>query len=273
VGEGVGLFDGRVVGEGDAQEELVLFNAGGRDVATIFFYTLAWIVVHAIIQEYILDKFNKKLHLSKTKHSKLNDAGSVLPFYLLSVGFGIDLVNKNSTFPNLSKLWEEYPQSEMNFMVKFYFILQIAFWLHNFPELFFMKTRKEEYSNKISTYCLYLAFIVPAYIMSGSQVALLLLTIHYIPEAVLTFTRLLHYSGANDLAKHGFLLWAVLFILARLATISLTLLILGFGLTKLEVSSINLSTGNYNTQFMRIVWVAAIVLNQAWMCWNFIVFR
>merc|ERR1719454_2404724 len=124
-----------------------------------------------------------------------------------------------------------------------------------------MKTRKEEYSNKISTYCLYLAFIVPAYIMSGSQVALLLLTIHYIPEAVLTFTRLLHYSGANDLAKHGFLLWAVLFILARLATISLTLLILGFGLTKLEVSSINLSTGNYNTQFMRIVWVAAIVLN------------
>ena len=50
-------------------------------------------------------------------------------------------------------------------MMKYFFILQIAFWLHCYPELFFMKTRKEELSSKITIYTLYLAFISAAYVM------------------------------------------------------------------------------------------------------------
>ena len=50
-------------------------------------------------------------------------------------------------------------------MNKFYFILQIAFWVHCFPELYFMKVRREDARDKIPIYCLYLAFISGAYIM------------------------------------------------------------------------------------------------------------
>ncbi|KAH8026434.1 hypothetical protein HPB51_020418 [Rhipicephalus microplus] len=44
--------------------------------------------------------------------------------------------------PSINKLWEGYPHNEMSFMFKFYFIIQLAYWLHCYPELYFQKTKK-----------------------------------------------------------------------------------------------------------------------------------
>ena len=45
--------------------EPVMYTTGVKDVAAIFFYLLIAIVMHQIVQEYLLDKVNRKLHLSK----------------------------------------------------------------------------------------------------------------------------------------------------------------------------------------------------------------
>lgn len=158
-------------------------------------------------------------------------------------------------------------------MVKFYFILQIAYWIHCFPELYFMKTKREEINDKVTMYFLYLLFISAAYVMSGSHITLILLVIHYIPEAIFSLTRLIHCAGKTDLSSHGFLAWAVTFLLARIATISLTILIVWFGLGKTQIERVDFVSGNFNTQTIRIAWLAAVVLVQAWMAWNFIMFQ
>lgn len=61
----------------------VLYTYGAKDVALTFFYFLICIVMHAVIQEYLLDKLNRKLHLSKIKFSKFNESGQLLIFYLI----------------------------------------------------------------------------------------------------------------------------------------------------------------------------------------------
>jgi len=250
-----------------------MYSTGVKDICTIFFYTCCWIVVQAIIQEYILDKVSRRFHMSKTKNSKFNDSGNMLPFFAVSIGVGIDLVTKHETFPHFSKLWTNYPQTDMEFSVKFYFLLQIAYWIHCFPELYFMKIKKEDCPPKMTIYALYLAFLIPAYIMSGSQIALLLLTIHYVPEAIFHAARLIHCSGQQDLARHGFLFWAVSFLLARLATVSSAILIIGFGMAENDLQYVDYPSGNYNTRLLRWTWILSIVLIQAWMSWNFIVFQ
>ena len=40
---------------------------------------------------------------------------------------------------SIRQLWEGYPHSQMTFMFKFFFIVQLAYWLHIFPELYFQK--------------------------------------------------------------------------------------------------------------------------------------
>lgn len=262
-----------VTKEVEGEQTLVNYTTGLRDLCTIFFYSLCWIVVHAVIQEYILDRFNKRFHMSKTKYGKFNDSGNMLPFYVASVAVAVDQIMKLELLPKVSKLWESYPQTEMSFMVKFYFILQIAYWIHCFPELYFMKTRREEIKEKVIMYSLYLLFISSAYVMSGTHIAMILLAIHYVPEAIFALTRLIHCAGKTNLSSHGYLAWAVTFLLARIATISLTILIVWFGLGKSQIERIDSISGNYNTQTIRIAWLAAVVLVQAWMAWNFIMFQ
>merc|ERR1712176_1648731 len=135
------------------------------------------------------------------------------------------------------------------------------------------KTKREEISDKVTVYTLYLIFITSAYVMSGSHIAMVLLAIHYIPEALFNLTRLIHCAGKTDLSQHGFLIWAVTFLLARIATISLTILIVWFGLGKSQIEKIDFVSGNFNTQTIRVAWLAAVVLVQAWMAWNFIMFQ
>ena len=122
----------------------VYYTSGLKDIPAIFFYLLIAIVMHQIIQEYLLDKVNRKLHLSKVKHAKFNESGQLLAFYLISVIWAGDILFRENLF-HVRSLWDGYPHVLMTFMFKFFFIVQISYWLHIFPELYFQKVRLKPY--------------------------------------------------------------------------------------------------------------------------------
>lgn len=251
----------------------VLYNNGCKDLCGIFFQFLCWIVIQAVIQEYVLDKINRRLHMSKTKTSKFNDSGNMLPAFIASVALGIELIMKENLVPKIQEMWTGYPHTEMSFLLKIFFLLQIAYWLHMFPELYFMKARKEDIAEKLTHYTLYLVFISAAYIMNFTRIALVLLVIHYIPQVVFHASRILHCAGKAEIAQHGFLLWSILFVPARLITIALSILTFWFGLGKADQSAFNIKSGNFNNQTFRLACLFGVILVQAWMSWNFIMFQ
>merc|ERR1712223_1038017 len=229
-------------------QDLTFYTAGIRDIPALFFYLLISVVMHAIIQEYLLDKVNKKLHLSKVKYNKFNESGQLLAFYLVSLFWGGDLLLRENLL-SVSSIWEGYPHNNMTFLFKFYFIIQISYWLHIFPELYFQKTKKEEMPEKIQYAVLYLVFIGAAYAFRFTRLALVLLVIHYLSEAV--------------------------FVLARFSSVILSVLTFWFGLAKLptEQQSLDVSGGNFNTGLIRLNSLIAVCFLQAWLMWNFIVFQ
>ncbi|KAK8379175.1 hypothetical protein O3P69_019191 [Scylla paramamosain] len=143
------------------------YTYGSKDTAAIFFYCLISIVMHAIIQEYILDKVNRKLHLSKTKHSKFNESGQLLIFTAVSAAWGLNILVKDNIIHDISSLWGGYPEghAQMSFMLKFFFLIQMSYWLHCYPELYFQKTKREEMPGKIQHASLYLIFCAAAYVL------------------------------------------------------------------------------------------------------------
>ncbi|TNN40900.1 Translocating chain-associated membrane protein 1-like 1 [Liparis tanakae] len=90
-----------------------LYQYGPKDVATVFFYLLIAVILHALIQEYILDKMNRRLHLSKTKHSKFNESGQLAAFYLFSFMWGCSILTAEDFATNPTFLWEGYPHTHM----------------------------------------------------------------------------------------------------------------------------------------------------------------
>ncbi|CAH3171150.1 unnamed protein product [Porites lobata] len=255
-------------------EELpTTYTNGPKDFCTIFFYSLAWIVVHAIIQEYVWDKVSRKLRLSKTKNTKFNDSGILLPFYFFFAAWGADIILKEGFIPHISKLWEGYPHNEMSFTLKFYFILQISFWVHCFPELYFMRAKREEIFPKIQLYIEYLLFIWAAYMLNFTHITICCLVVHYFVECINHAMRMLRISGKEDVAKTFFWVWTFLFAIARFAIIALTFMTFWYGLPRLDNAGLNVNLGNFNSPPIRLTAMAGVILMQAWLAWNFICYQ
>uniref|UniRef100_T1IL87 TLC domain-containing protein n=1 Tax=Strigamia maritima TaxID=126957 RepID=T1IL87_STRMM len=253
--------------------DVITYTAGIKDICVTFFYFLICIVMHAIVQEYILDKLNRKMHLSKMKHSKFNESGHLLIFYLVSVLWGGDIIFRENFILNFSKLWDDYPHCEMQFMFKFFFIIQLSYWLHCFPELYFQKVKKEEMSARIQYAALHFVFFAAAYALNFTRVALCLAVIHYLVETIFHISRLLYFAEKTEIANTGFMVWNSLFVLVRLGSITITVLTFWYGLSLSSQPITNVAEGNFNTQIIRINGLLAVCLLQAWMMWNFITFH
>jgi len=255
-------------------QDLTFYTAGLKDIPAVFFYLLISVVMHAIIQEYLLDKVNKKLHMSKVKFGKFNESGQLLAFYLVSLVWGGDLLIRENIL-NVASLWEGYPHNNMTFLFKFFFIIQISYWLHIFPELYFQKVKKEEMPAKIQYAILYLTFIVASYVFRFTRLSLVLLVIHYLAEVVFHLCRLLSYAEKTSISSKLFKLGDLLFVLARLSSVILAVLTFWFGLSKVPADQqvIDVAAGNFNTGLLRLNCLVGVCLLQAWLMWNWIMFQ
>jgi len=255
-------------------QDVIHYTAGAKDLPAIFFYLLIAIVMHQIIQEYLLDRVNRKFHMSKVKHAKFNESGQLLSFYIVSLLWAGDIIMRENLF-SIRQLWEGYPHSQMTFMFKFFFIVQLAYWLHIFPELYFQKVKQEDMPPRIQYATLYLLFIGGAYFFSYTRVALCLLVLQYFTETVFHTSRLLSYAEKTDIARPLYRLHDVLFVLSRLGSITLAVLTFWHGLAKaLEAEQvIDWQNGTFNTPMFRITALVSICVLQAFLMMNFITFQ
>jgi len=254
-------------------QDVIHYTAGARDMPAIFFYLLIAIVMHQIIQEYLLDRVNRKLHLSKIKHAKFNESGQLLSFYIVSLIWAGQILS--TTNFSIKQIWEDYPHTNMTFMFKFFYIVQIAYWLHVYPELYFQKVKREDMAPKIQYATLYLIFIGAAYLFSYTKIALFLMVLHYAVEAIFHAGRLLSYADKTEIARPLYRIHDALFILARLGSITLAVLTFSHGLAKLPEADqvVNWQTGTFNTSIFRIMGLVAICGLQAFLMLNFITFQ
>ncbi|ROT68423.1 Translocating chain-associated membrane protein 1-like 1 [Penaeus vannamei] len=259
----------------ETTETPMTYTYGNKDLAAVFFYSLISIVMHAIIQPPLLDKVNRRLHLSKTKHSKFNESGQLLIFTAVSAAWGINILVKDNLVSDITSLWADYPvgHAQMSFMLKFFFIIQMSYWIHCYPELYFQKTKREDMPDRIQHATLYLVFCAAAYVLNFTHVGLVLLTLRFIEEAVLHACRLLYFAEKTNIANTGFRVWNVLFVVCRLASIIVAILTFHYGLAINEDQTLDISSGNFNTPPIRLNALVAVCLIQAWMMWNFIHFH
>ena len=137
------------------------------------------------------------------KQSKFNESGQLLIFYAAAVMWGADVILREGLFFNISAVWRDYPNVAMTFMFKFFFIVQIAYWLHSYPELYFQKVKREDMPARVTYATIYLVTVAAAYVMNFTRLALCLLVLHYVSETVFHVARLIHFTDKPKIAAKG----------------------------------------------------------------------
>jgi translocating chain-associated membrane protein 1 len=250
-----------------------LYSYGYKDICLVLFYTLAAVIFHAVIQEYVLDKLMKKVRLSKTKANKFNESGQLVAFYALSVAWAINIFKEEGYFQSVNFFWTGYPHVSLTFLTKFFFIIQMSYWIHVFPELYFQKVKKEDIPSKITFAIANFVICAAIYVLNLTRIGLVLIFIDNATNLLFHVSRLLHFAGKNTVSTISFNIYNVFFVIARLAASILSIFVFWFGLKSSNVNSINFEEGNFNTGLVRIVVLSSILVFQAWMMWNFILFQ
>lgn len=152
--------------------------------------------------------------------------------------------------------------------MKFFYLGQLAYWLHSLPELYFQKVRKEEVPRQLQYICLYLLHITGAYLLNLSRLGLILLLLQYSTEALFHMARLFHFADENN--ERLFNAWAAVFGVTRLFILTLAVLTIGFGLARVENQVFDPEKGNFNTLPCRLGMLLLVCVAQAWLMWRFI---
>jgi len=245
--------------------EIPMYTTGLKDWAAIFFYSLICIVIHAIIQEYVLDKITKRLHLSKSKLAIFNTSGQLAIFYLISTIWGYDIILREKYLPTVSAIWTDYP-APMTFMFKLFLIIQIAYALHEIPELYFQRTKREEYLSKIAQCLATLVVISVPYFLNFNRLLLCLIVQHYSSELIVHIAQLIQTVDKDDkFSRVSRGISNSVMVATRLASIIITVLTLWFGLAQGEQKELDFTTGYYNTPAIRLGLLGAILILQVYL--------
>lgn len=155
-----------------------------------------------------------------------------------------------------------------SFQVKFFYLCQLAYWLHSLPELYFQKVRKEEIPRQLQYISLYLLHIAGAYLLNLSRLGLILLLLQYSTEFLFHMARLFYFADENN--ERLFNAWAAVFGVTRLFILTLAVLAIGFGLARVENQVFDPEKGNFNTLPCRLGMLLLVCVAQAWLMWRFI---
>ncbi|XP_060819189.1 translocating chain-associated membrane protein 1 [Bombus pascuorum] len=245
------------------------YTTGWKDACAVFFSILIITVMHAVFQDYVFDKISKRLHLSKVKLAKFNESSQLVLFYILSLIWGIDIIIREDLLLNITLLWKEYPMP-MSFSSKLFFICQLAYWLHCYPELYFQRVKKEDLSSRVVQPTIAFFSTVAAYIFNFQQVGILLLVSHYIGDVMLHGARLVHFVGKKEeVTKMAFLVANSIYVFVRIVTLTIATLVFLYGLGQVE-SVFNFATGNFNIPVIRFTALTYIILFQTYLSYVFI---
>nr|VZI20869.1 unnamed protein product [Spirometra erinaceieuropaei] len=150
------------------------------------------------------------------------------------------------------------------------YMLDISYWLHNYPELYFQKAKKSEIPNRVFYSTLYLIGVTAAYFMNFTKLGIVLLIIHYTTDAFYHFARMMKFYGWPLGAKLGFSIFNGLYVPSRVICTVLAFLTFYYGLPQYSVPTMSVSDGNFNTWLIRLNCMLFVLLTQAHMVWTFV---
>ncbi|KAI1706289.1 TLC domain-containing protein [Ditylenchus destructor] len=256
-------------------EPQLLYRSGLRDLPALFFYALVWIAVHCAIQEYFIDKMSRRLHLSKTRQTKSNESGQLFVFSTYSLIHAGYILHEMGLHKDFTLLWNGYPEAHRHITLstKLFFIFQISYWIHQFPEFYFQKLKRDEIRSRTVYSILFFGFTALAYFANFNRLALALLFLEYVSQSVFHLSRLLYFTGKVKKASTAFKAWNGIFVIIRFAIVLVSVLTLWYGLRSHETPFIDVPNGNWNTQVVRLNTLVVIVLVQLYMLFNFCMFH
>lgn len=103
--------------------------------------------------------------MSRVRLARFCESSHLAPISAISFAAAVYNLYELGLHKDFSLLWQGYPDTHryLTLYSKLFFIGQVSFWIHQFPEFYLQKLKKEEMKDRTVYSVLFLVFISLAY--------------------------------------------------------------------------------------------------------------
>jgi len=186
---------------------------GWNDATFVFFMINVVTLIRFLYRKLFLDPLAKYLHFSRSLTLKFVDAGWFSLYYLVATAWGIYIFRDDEWWFNTRFLWDGYPHA-MDYQMKQYYLVSLAFWLQCLLSFFFEAPRKDD-GAYFFHHLLTISLIVSSYYFGYFRVGAAILIEQNLADVLYYHCKMFHYAKLDRVADVGWITFAITFFITR----------------------------------------------------------
>ncbi|EWG36211.1 hypothetical protein FVEG_00328 [Fusarium verticillioides 7600] len=192
-----------------------LYSVGDGDVCFVLFEVLTLAGLREGCMKYLLAPFARVMGVSKErKVVRFSEQGWILMYYSVFWPLGMLIWAKSPHFSDMDQLWIHWPQRDIDGLIKFYILTQLAYWIQQVISVNIEARRKDYWLNVVHHF-ITITLILLCYVYHHTRVGSLILVMMDAIEILFPFAKCLRYLGFTTLCDLVFFLFFVTWIVSR----------------------------------------------------------
>ncbi|OJJ47808.1 hypothetical protein ASPZODRAFT_15257 [Penicilliopsis zonata CBS 506.65] len=182
-------------------------------------YVAFWVVVFVGIRILLMDYLLKPLALLGGIHKKkaiirFQEQAFILIYPIIFWSLGMYIMYNSKYWLNLRELWTNFPNRSMSSTLKWYYLVQLAYWIQQIIVVNIEEKRKD-YAQMFTHHIITSALVIMSYAYYQTKVGNVILCIMDIIDILLPAAKLLRYLGYQTACDIAFGVFMVTWFFSR----------------------------------------------------------
>ncbi|KAI1410309.1 longevity assurance proteins LAG1/LAC1 [Hypoxylon sp. FL1857] len=191
------------------------YASGHDDVYFIAFCIVLFTGIRAGLMQYVLAPLARHWGVSSKKDvTRFSEQGWMLMYNAVFWSLGMYIYSKSPYFLSMEGLWTDWPQRELDGLVKGYILAQWSYWIQQLLVVN-IEARRKDYWEMIVHHFATISLIASAYAYHQTRVANLILVLMDIIELIFPLAKCLKYIGFTTICDVIFGVFMVTWFLTR----------------------------------------------------------
>ncbi|KAK4180642.1 sphingosine N-acyltransferase [Triangularia setosa] len=175
------------------------YGAGHDDLCFVALCVVVCIGIRAALMRHVLSPLGRHWGINKTKDvTRFAEQGFMLTYYVVFWPFGMYLYYKAPYYLNMKELWTNWPQRELDGIMKAYILAQWAYWVQQVISVN-IEAQRKDYVEMLVHHAITLSLIAASYAYHQTRVGHLILVLMDVIELIFPLAKCLKYIGFTTL--------------------------------------------------------------------------
>ncbi|RFU25163.1 hypothetical protein B7463_g11177, partial [Scytalidium lignicola] len=181
-------------------------------------FVVAWVVYFTALRatsiEWILRPMATYLGIAKKNNLRFAEQGWMVMYYSVLWTLGMHLWYSSPYWLDNAAIWRTWPTKDMSFGLKWYYLVQLAFWLQQILVIHIEARRKDHYQ-MLTHHIITCTLVSVAYVYRFGNVANVVLCLMDIVDLVLPIAKILKYLCYQTACDIAFGVFVVTWLISR----------------------------------------------------------